>query len=58
MMSGKVFVLGFVFVALAFFLLAVLFNYYPPAGNNWLTLLGFAAYVAIAVVIVRRVARK
>jgi hypothetical protein len=57
-MQGKVFIVGFLFVALAFFLLAVLFNYYPPAGNNWLTLLGVAAYVAFAVLVVRNVARK
>jgi len=57
-MQGKVFVAGFLFVAAAFFLLAVLFNYYPPAGNNWLTLLGVAVYVAVAVAIVRKVARK
>jgi len=35
-MSGKIFVVSFVFVALGFFLLAVLFNWYPPAANNWL----------------------
>jgi len=57
-MQGKVFIVGFLFVALAFFLLAVLFNYYPPAGNNWLTLLGVAAYVAFGVLVVRNVARK
>jgi hypothetical protein len=57
-MNGRVFITGLLLVMLAFFLLAVLFNYYPPAGNNWLTLLGVAAYVAVAAVIVRRVARK
>jgi len=57
-MKGKVFVVRFIFVALAFFLLAVMFNYYPPAANNWLTLLGVAAYVALAVLVVRKVARK
>ena len=57
-MQGKVFVVGFLFVAVAFFLLAVLFNFYPPAGNNWLTLLGLAVYVAAAVLVVRKVMRK
>ena len=57
-MNGRVFITGLLLVMLAFFLLAVLFNYYPPAANNWLTILGVAAYVAVAVVIVRRVARK
>jgi hypothetical protein len=57
-MQGKVFIVGFLFVAVAFFLLAVLFNFYPPAGNNWLTLLGVAVYVAVAVLTVRKVMRK
>ena len=39
-------------------LLATLFNYYPPAANNWLTLLGVAAYAVIAVLVTRRVTRK
>lgn len=57
-MTGKTFVTAFLLFMLAFFLLAVLFNFYPPAANNWLTLLGIAAYAGIAVLIVRRVARK
>jgi hypothetical protein len=57
-MSGKIFVLCFLFVALAFFALASLFTLYPPAANNWLTLVGVVAYIIIAVLVVRRVARK
>jgi len=57
-MQGKVFVAIFLFVALAFFAFASLFMLYPPAANNWLTLAGFIAYVAIAVLVVRRIARK
>ena len=57
-MSGKIFVVSFVFVALGFFLLAVLFNWYPPAANNWLTLVGVIVYVVGVVLAVRRVARQ
>lgn len=57
-MSGRVFVILFLFAAFGFFAVAVLFNFYPPAGNSWFTLLGVAAYVAIAVLVIRRVARK
>ena len=57
-MSGKIFVAIFLAVALAFFAFASLFMLYPPAANNWLTLVGFLVYVAVAVLVVRRVARK
>lgn len=57
-MSGKVFVVGFLFVAVAFFALATLFMLYPPAANSWLTLVGVIVYVAVAAAVVRRVARK
>jgi hypothetical protein len=57
-MSGKVFVTAFLFLAGAFFLFASLFMLYPPAANNWLTLVGFIAYVAIAWAVVRWIARK
>jgi hypothetical protein len=57
-MNGKIFVAAFLSVAVAFFLFASLFMLYPPAANSWLTLAGFVAYVAIAVLIVRRIARK
>jgi hypothetical protein len=57
-MSGKVFVIGFLFAALAFFLLALLFNFYPPAANSPLTLLGLAVYGALAWAAIRRTQRK
>jgi hypothetical protein len=57
-MSGKVFVIGFLFVALAFFLLALLFNFYPPAANSPLTLAGIAVYGALAWLAIRRTQRK
>jgi hypothetical protein len=57
-MNGRVFITGFLLFMLAFFCLAVLFNFYPPAGNSWWTLLGVAAYVAGAAFIVCKVARK
>jgi hypothetical protein len=57
-MNGKTFVTVLLFVMLAFFLLATLFGLYPPAANSWLTVVGVIAYVAIAVLVVRRVARK
>jgi hypothetical protein len=56
-MSGKVFVTIFLFVALAFFLFASLFMLYPPAANSWLTLVGAAVYLGVAVLVVRKVAR-
>ncbi len=57
-MPGRVFVAGFLLVMLGFFLLAVLFNFYPPAGNSWLTLAGVALYAALSLWIVRKAARK
>lgn len=57
-MNGRAFVTLFLLAATGFFLLAVLFNFYPPAGNSWFTLLGVAVYGAIAALVVRRVARK
>ena len=57
-MSGKVFVIGFLFAALAFFLMALLFNFYPPAANSPLTLAGLAVYAALAWLAIRRIARK
>jgi hypothetical protein len=57
-MSGRVVVTAFLLLMLAFVLFAVLFGLYPPAANSWLTLVGVAAYVAAAVLIVRKVARK
>ena len=57
-MSGKAFVTGFIFFMLAFFLVAMLFNYYPPAANSPLTLVGIAIYALIAVLVTRRMARK
>jgi hypothetical protein len=57
-MQGKVFVTIFLFVAGAFFAFASLFMLYPPAANSWLTLAGAVAYIAIAVLVVRRIARK
>ncbi|MBV9550221.1 MAG: hypothetical protein JO256_11180 [Alphaproteobacteria bacterium] len=57
-MNGRVFVTAFLLFALAFFLLAVLFNFYPPAANNWLTLIGVAIYAAVAVLVVRKMAGK
>jgi membrane protein implicated in regulation of membrane protease activity len=57
-MNGKIVVTVFIFVAFAFFAFASLFMLYPPAANNWLTLAGFIAYVAVAVLVVRKVARK
>ena len=57
-MNGKVFVVGFLFVAAAFFIAASLFMLYPPAANSWLTAVGAVAYLAVAVLVVRRIARK
>jgi hypothetical protein len=57
-MSGKVFVTIFLFVAGAFFAFASLFMLYPPAANSWLTAVAAIAYLAIAVVVVRKVAGK
>ena len=57
-MPGRVFVTAFLLFMLGFFCLAVLFNFYPPAGNSWLTAIGVIAYVAASVLIVRRAARK
>jgi hypothetical protein len=57
-MQGKVFVVGFLFVAFAFFAFASLFMLYPPAANNWLTLIGFVLYLAVAILVIRKVARK
>ena len=57
-MSGKGAVTGFLFFMGAFILFALLFNLYPPAGNSPLTLVGFLAYVALAVWMTRRMARK
>ena len=57
-MNGRVFVALFLFAGFGFFAVALLFNFYPPAGNSWLTLLGVAVYVALAAVIVRRIASK
>ena len=56
-MPGKVFVAAFLLFMLAFFLLAVLFNFYPPAANSWLTGIGVIAYIALAFLVVQRVAR-
>ena len=57
-MSGKVFVTIFLFVAVAFFLFASLFMLYPPAANSWMTAAAAILYVAVAVLVVRRVASK
>ena len=57
-MSGRVFVVGFLFVALAFILLALLFNFYPPAANSPLTLAGIAVYGVAAWLAIRRTPRK
>jgi hypothetical protein len=57
-MNGRSFVMLFLFTAFGFFLLAVLFNFYPPAANSWLTLLGVAVYGAVAALTVRKAARK
>ena len=57
-MTGKIFVTASLLLMLAFVLFAVLFGLYPPAANSWLTLLGVAVYVAVAVLIVRKVARQ
>jgi hypothetical protein len=57
-MKGRAFVALFLFAAFGFFAVAMLFNFYPPAGNSWLTLLGVAIYVAVAALVVRKVARK
>jgi hypothetical protein len=56
-MTGKAFVTAFLFFMGAFFLLAVLFNLYPPAGNSLWTLLGVLLYAAIALWVTRKVAR-
>ena len=55
-MSGKIFVVAFLFLMGAFCLLAILFNFYPPAANSIWTLLGVALYAALAIVVTRRVA--
>ena len=57
-MSGKGFVTAFLSFCLGFFLLALLFNKYPPAANSVWTLVGFVLYVALAVWLTRRMARK
>ena len=56
--NGKVVVTGFLFFMGAFILFALLFNLYPPAGTSPLTLVGVAAYIALAVWTTRRMARK
>ena len=57
-MNGRAFISAFLLAMLAFILLVVAFNFYPPAGNHWLTVVGVAVYAAIAIVIVRKVGRK
>ena len=57
-MNGKAFVTAFGFFCFGFFLLALLFNKYPPAGNSIWTLVGFVLYVALAVWTTRRMGRK
>jgi hypothetical protein len=57
-MNGKAAVTGFLFFMGAFILFAILFSLYPPAANSPLTLVGFLAYVALAVWMTRRMARK
>lgn len=57
-MNGKAVVTGFLFFMGAFILFALLFNLYPPAGNSPLTVVGFVAYVGLAVWLTRRMARK
>jgi multisubunit Na+/H+ antiporter MnhB subunit len=57
-MNGRAFVVGFILFMLAFIVLAVLFNFYPPAANSWWTALGVAVYAAVSVLIVRGVARR
>lgn len=57
-MSGKAFVTAFLFFCFGFFLLALLFNKYPPAGNSPWTLVALVAYAALAVWTTRRMARK
>lgn len=56
-MNGRVFVTGFLFAAVGFFVLAALFTLYPPAANSYITLAGALAYLAVAVVVTRRMAR-
>lgn len=57
-MNGRIVVAVLLLFMLAFVLFAVLFGLYPPAANNWLTLVGAAVYVAVAALIVRKVARQ
>ena len=57
-MNGKAVATGFLFLMGAFILFALLFSFYPPAGNAWWTLAGLLAYAALAVWVTRRVARK
>jgi membrane protein implicated in regulation of membrane protease activity len=57
-MNGKAVVTGFLFLAGAFVLFALLFGLYPPAANSPLTLAGFLAYAVLAVWATRRMARK
>jgi hypothetical protein len=56
--NGKAVVTGFLFFMGAFILFALLFNLYPPAGTSPLTLVGVAAYIALAVSTTRRMAGK
>jgi hypothetical protein len=57
-MSGKAFVTAFLFFCFGFFLIALLFNKYPPAANSIWTLIVFVLYVALAVWTTRCMARK
>lgn len=56
--KGKAFVSAFGFFCFGFFLLALVFNKYPPAANSPITLVIFVLYVALAVWTTRRMARK
>jgi hypothetical protein len=56
-MTGRAFVTAFLFFMGAFFLMAVLFNLYPPAGNSLWTLAGLLVYAGIALWVTRKVVR-
>ncbi len=56
--KGKAFVTAFLFFCFGFFLMALVFNKYPPAANSVWTLVVFVLYVALAVWTTRRMARK
>jgi len=56
--KGKAFVTAFLFFCFGFFLIALVFNKYPPAANSVWSLAVFVLYVMLAVWMTRRMARK